>query len=128
MLKKISTLFLLMLLFSCVKEDVPSVDPNICNIDMENFDFNFGIDYTNPEQYLIPGEQSNISESLFLEIKDSIGVVPENLYGVLKICQWINFNFNKFNSIYQYFICGIIYTKSIATFYFSIASTVNNII
>jgi len=97
MVKKTTVLLLLIFLFSCVKDEIPSVDPNKCNIDMENYDFSFGIDYSNPEQFLIPGEQSKLSDSWFQEVQDTIGEVPQSLIGVLKVCQWINFNFKKIN-------------------------------
>ena len=98
MTKKIILLFCIsLLLLSCAKEDEPPVDYSICNLDMENFDFTYGIDYSEPQKYLLPAEQSEINESLFQEIRDSIGTVPLNLTGVLKVCQWINRNFNKVN-------------------------------
>ena len=96
-MKKISTLLLLILIFGCVKDDVPEVDITKCNLDMETFDFTYGVDYSSPQKYLLPGEQSEIEESLFQEIRDSIGTVPQNLTGVLKVCHWINRTFKKVN-------------------------------
>ena len=95
MTNKIISLFLLTLLFSCVKNDEPKIDYSICNLDMESFDSGYGIDYDTPEKYLLAGDQSEISQGLFQEIKDSIGSVPKNLTGVLKVCHWVNRNFTK---------------------------------
>lgn len=97
MTNKIIFLILLILLFGCVKNDEPDVDYSICNLDMEAFDSSYGIDYETPEKYLLPGDQSEISQTLYLEIKDSIGSVPHNMTGVLKICHWVNQNFTKVN-------------------------------
>lgn len=97
MTKKILFLFLLAALIGCEKDDEPEMDYSTCNLDMETFDSTYGIDYSNPPKYLSPGEQSEINESLFQEIRDSIGTVPHNLTGVLKVCHWINRTFKKVN-------------------------------
>jgi len=95
MTKKISILILLALFFSCDKEKDPAVDYAKCNLDMQGYDYTYGIDYSNPDQYLIPGEQSEMDDPLFGVIKDSIGVVPQSITGVLKVCHWIHNNFKK---------------------------------
>lgn len=116
MKKLILFLFLIALLSGCVKDDEPQLDYSICNLDMDSFDLTYGIDYSSPEKYLLPGGQSEIDEALFREIRDSIGAVPQSLTGVLKICHWINRNFNKINgndignkTIQQLYALGTIY-------------------
>jgi hypothetical protein len=97
MINKISALLLIVLLFSCIKDEDHPIDYEKCNINMVNYDFTSGIDYNNPEKYLIPGEQSEMDEKWRLEVTSQIGEVPGTILGVQKVWNWINQNFVKFN-------------------------------
>ncbi len=92
-MKKVIVLFLLILTAGCDEELI--VDYSICNLDMNNYDFSYGIDYSKPEKYLVPGDQSALNNFFFEEIKTSIGRVPHSISGVLKICSWVNRNFDR---------------------------------
>jgi len=66
-----------------------------CNFDVDTLDFSFGIDYDSPEKYLVPGTQSNLSDTYLGEVRAALGGPPENnLNGILSVCHWVNQNFN----------------------------------
>jgi hypothetical protein len=69
-----------------------------CTVDIDTIDFTFGIDYDNPEKYLIPGEQSNLSDENFEKIKNAIGTINSDIQGILKVCNWINQHFTFENA------------------------------
>jgi len=69
-----------------------------CEIDINSFDFSFGIDYDSPSKYLIPGEQSDLNNTYVEEIRTAIGTPAENINGVLSICHWVNQNFGWENA------------------------------
>ena len=73
-------------------------DPNVCKFDIDTMDFTFGIDYDHPEKYLLPGEQSDLSETYFEEVKSAIGTPAANIVGILKVCHWVNQNFTFSNA------------------------------
>jgi hypothetical protein len=88
----IGYLILSCLLTACAREDEPEVDKE-CKIDISGMDFTFGIDYRDTEQYLIPGEESDLSEAYLEEIRSAIGTPDDNIEDLLKVCHWINQNF-----------------------------------
>ena len=53
----------------------------------------FGIDYSQPDLYLIPGQQSALSDSFFDIVLQDLGQIAEGITGVKQICSWINTNF-----------------------------------
>jgi len=71
-----------LLIISCSRDD------NIekCDIDVDTYDFPFGIDYDNPEKYLVPGEQSDLKTSCLEEIRTAIGTPGNNIDGILSVC------------------------------------------
>jgi len=64
-----------------------------CAFDIDTLDFSFGIDYEEPEKYLIPGEESDLSDSFLLEIQNTMGIPTNNIAGILLVCHWVNQNF-----------------------------------
>ncbi len=82
-----------LLMFGFLKEE-----PNACKIDPDTMDFTFGIDYDHPEKYLLSGEQSDLSEAYFAEVKSALGTPTANIAGVLRICHWVNQNFTFTNA------------------------------
>ncbi len=97
--KQILTILILFLIFGCEQDDGTIQIDSTCNLNMDDFDYSFGIDYSNPEQYLIPGEQSDLDTVLFREVADSIGEVSHTIYGMLKVCHWIDRNFQQNNAV-----------------------------
>ena len=93
-MRKIFVLVVLTLLAGCESGEL-SVDFSICNMDMNSYDFSYGIDYSEPDKYLVSGDQSVLNDIFFKEIRSSIGRVPHSVSGVLKICSWINRNFDR---------------------------------
>jgi len=77
---------------SCNKEEDPS-----CSLDMDSFDYSFGIHYANPDLYLIPGEQSNLKDEYLEEIRLITGTPELTIEGMRKICDWFgsSFSFNN---------------------------------
>ena len=61
-----------------------------CNLDIENYDFTYGIDYSSPPKYLEPGEQSYLSPLYASIIHSDLGVVENNITGLLQVSDWIN--------------------------------------
>lgn len=96
---RISTVWILLplLLVACSKTVVPEVDKE-CRYDIETIDFSFGIDYTDLDKYLIPGEQSDLKDSYLEEIRDAVGTPENNIEDVLELCRWINVNFEFQNA------------------------------
>lgn len=64
-----------------------------CNLDIDTLDFSFGIDYEDPDKYLTPGEQSDLNNTYFEEIKTAIGIPTNNFAGISQVCHWVNQNF-----------------------------------
>lgn len=83
--------------FSCNKKNIQD-EPIACKINIDSLDFTFQIDYQNPEQYLLPGEQSDLSEQYFDEVRIGLGDTLSDMEGVLLICHWINQNFTFENA------------------------------
>lgn len=69
-----------------------------CNINIDTLDFTFGIDYDNPELYLIPGTQSTLSDSFYAEVVAALGEPASTISGALQVCHWVNQNFEFENA------------------------------
>lgn len=84
------------LAIGCYKEDEKDIDngSSECLIDMDTFDLAFGIDYSQPDLYLIPGQQSALSDSFFNIVHKDLGQIAEGMTGVKQVCNWINANFD----------------------------------
>jgi PKD domain/Transglutaminase-like superfamily len=61
-----------------------------CELDMENYDVTFGIDYESPNTYLLPGEQSDLNDSYIEQIRNVIGTPENSLDGAMSICHYVN--------------------------------------
>ena len=84
----------LLLFFSCKKKDTEEV----CEINIDTIDFSFGIDYKNTHKYLIPGEESDLSEVYLVEIRNAVGIPGNSIDSILLVCHWINRNFSYENA------------------------------
>ena len=69
------------------EEDYP------CNLNMENYDYSYGIEYDNPELYLAPGTQSDLDDEYLEEIRNITGTPEKNFPGIIIVCDWFNQNF-----------------------------------
>ena len=69
-----------------------------CLINIDTIDFTFGIDYTYPEKYLAPGEQSEVDPLYLDEIRRSIGDPGDSIGYVLDVCQLISQHFSFINA------------------------------
>lgn len=65
-----------------------------CKLDMENYDPTFGIDYDNPEKYLVSGEKSDLNDTYVEEIRNAIGTPAKTIAGVSTVCHWVNQDFS----------------------------------
>lgn len=90
-------ILILILLVSCTKNVVPETDKD-CRYNIETIDFSFGIDYTDRDKYLIPGEQSDLKDIYLEEIRDAVGTPENNIEDVLELCRWINVQFEFQNA------------------------------
>ena len=82
----------LLAVISCKKVDtVQSEYP--CELDMERYDFSFGIEYDNPQKYLIPSDQSDVSSEYLEEIRELIGTPEMDLDGIKLVSDWFNKEF-----------------------------------
>jgi hypothetical protein len=84
-------------LVDCSREVKPEVDRD-CHIDISTYDFSFGIDYNDPGKYLIPGEQSNLTDAYRDEIRSAIGTPEDSIAYVLEVCHWVSQNFTFENA------------------------------
>jgi len=92
-------LLIALLLFfnSCDKEEDLEINSE-CNLDIDTLDFSFSIDYDDPEKYLAPGEQSDLKDSYFEEIRTVMGIPTHTIAGILQVCHWVNQNFTFENA------------------------------
>jgi len=81
----------------CSTNKEPETDKD-CHIDIRTIDFTFGIDYSNPDTYLNPGEESDLSEIYLEEIQATLGTPDDNIDDILRICGWINQQFEFENA------------------------------
>jgi len=82
-----------LLLAACKNEDEPIVDKE-CKIDIGTIDFSFGIDYEDRDKFLIPGEESDLSDNYLEEVRNAIGTPEDNMDGILRVCHWVNQQFD----------------------------------
>ncbi len=96
-----SLLIFLLITFSC-KNTNNVLDNNEndypCNINMENYDYSFGIEYNNPQLYLTPGTQSDLNDEYLEEIENIIGTPGNDIPGILTVSNWFNQNFTFTNA------------------------------
>ena len=85
-------------LLSCTKESSNPVVENPCTLDMENYDYSYGIEYDEPGKYLIPGEQSDLDNTYLEEIRINIGTPEDSIAGIKTVCHWFNQNFTFSNA------------------------------
>ena len=91
--------FTLLLLACEENEDVNTpITPPPCTFNVDTMDFSFGINYDVPDQYLIPGEESDLKDSYFEEIKNAIGIPNDSIEDILRVCHWVNQNFTFSNA------------------------------
>ena len=64
-----------------------------CNLNMENYDYSYGIEYDNPELYLTPGTQSDLDDEYLEEIRSIIDTPEKTIMGIISVCDWFNHNF-----------------------------------
>ena len=87
-----------------VKDDIENEDDVIspqlaeCTFSADTMDWSFGIEFDKPDLYLIPGEQSDLSDSNFFDLHNALGDIESNLYDIQKVCHWINQNFQFENA------------------------------
>lgn len=84
-------------LLACSRNDEPEIDRE-CHIDISILDFSFGIDYSDPVKYLIPGEQSNLNDSYLDEIREAVGIPEDSIAYILALCHWLSQNFTFENA------------------------------
>ena len=96
-----SLLIFLLITFSCKKTD-NGLDNNEkdypCNLNMENYDYSFRIEYDNRQLYLTPGTQSDLNNEYLEEIRRDIGTPEFSIPGILNVCDWFNHNFSFENA------------------------------
>lgn len=95
-MKKPVMILVIAVIIACSKNKdivIPIVVEEPCNLDMANYDYSFGIFYDEPQQYLVPGEQSDLDDKFLAEIVNSIGTPEQTLAGVKSVCRWVNQNF-----------------------------------
>lgn len=78
--------------------DFITEDPSVCKFDVDTMDFTFGIDYDDPAKYLVPGEESDLSDDNLKIVRDAIGTPSANIDGIMQVCHWINQNFTFSNA------------------------------
>ena len=78
--------------FVLCSEDQKTKQRN-CNLDIDSIDFTFGIDYTDPNKYLIPGDEPDLSDTYLQEVTNSLGEINNNIADILLVCHWVNQNF-----------------------------------
>ncbi|MFC1784098.1 hypothetical protein ACFL0J_00535 [Candidatus Neomarinimicrobiota bacterium] len=69
-----------------------------CNLNIENYDYSYGIKYDNPQLYLTPGTQSDLNDEYIEEIKTIIGTPGQSIPGILIVSEWFNQNFTFVNA------------------------------
>ncbi len=72
-----------------------------CNLNMESYDYSFGIEYDNTELYLTPGTQSDLDNEYLIEIINTLGMSEYStlsISGIKMVCNWFNQNFTFTNA------------------------------
>jgi len=88
---------IVLLVSSCSKNNDSELDKE-CKIDIDTIDFSFGILYDDPLEYLIPGEESDVSDLFHEEVRNGIGIPGDSIDDVLEVCHWINQHFAFVNA------------------------------
>lgn len=68
-----------------------------CERYLDLYDPTFGIDRTNPSDYLIPGAQSDLDSSYFQQVKNSLGEVAITVQGAKSVAYWVGQHFTFVN-------------------------------
>ena len=89
----ITMLFFLNFCQKLEDSDEPNLLDQECNLDIDTLDFSFGIEYDNPEKYLISGEQSNLADSNLAEVVGDLGDQEQSITSIRNVCHWVNQNF-----------------------------------
>ena len=97
-MKQLILIMIIVSLLSCTKESSNPMVENPCTLDMENYDYSYGIEYDEPDKYLIPGEQSDLDSTFLEEIRVIIGTPEESIAGIKTVCHWFNQNFTFSNA------------------------------
>ncbi len=74
-----------LLLGSCSEDNVTDTLEE-CEIDIDTIDFTYGIDYANPDKYLIPGEESDLKDTYLEEIRNKVGTPGDSIDDILLVC------------------------------------------
>lgn len=90
-------MLVLSLLATCSTADEPELDKE-CKIEIDTIDFSFGMKYDQPDLYLIPGEESDLSDAYLEEIRDAVGTPRDTIEDILQVCHWINQHFEVENA------------------------------
>lgn len=80
------------------KNDNNTTEDYPCNLKMDNYDFSYGIDYDTPEKYLIPGEQSDLGDTYYEELKTIFDTPEKTISTIMNICNWFNQSFSFSNA------------------------------
>jgi hypothetical protein len=95
---RIITLALVTVLFTGCSKKTAEEENKECLITIDTTDFTFGIDYMSPDNYLVPGEQSEVDQPYLDEIRISIGDPVDSIGYILNVCEWINQQFSFINA------------------------------
>ena len=82
-------MFVQLLLFAGCKNGGTEVSKE-CEISIDTIDFTFGIDYSDPGKYLVPGEESDLSDTYLEEIRSATGTPGDSVADILRVCHWVN--------------------------------------
>ena len=69
-----------------------------CKLNMSEYDVSFGIKYDSTENYLTPGDISDLSESNLNEIIAAIGTPEYSINGIKSVFNWFNATFTFQNA------------------------------
>jgi len=70
-------------------QDPPFTD-TLCHIETDTLYFDFQINYTNPDSFLIAGSQSVLDSTYILELSELFSDPSNNIEFVKTIAQWVN--------------------------------------
>lgn len=95
-----STVFIytiLVILLACARKQ-DEITSTECTIKIDTIDFSFGMDYSDTSYYLIPGTQSDLSDSYLEEIRNIIGTPQNKIEDIVDLCNWVDQNFTFENA------------------------------
>jgi hypothetical protein len=96
-IKYLALYLVLPALLACSRDQEAEMDTE-CHMDISMYDYSFGIDHGDPGRYLIPGEQSNLSDFYLEEIREVLGEPWDSMPYVLRLCEWVGENFTFDNA------------------------------